>query len=76
MATPPQAIKTSANPWLVLVFLSLGYFMIPLDTTIVNIAIPSIIPALRRAFTIDGGQKLVSGCREVRGSQHVHILDG
>ena len=47
MASPPQAIKTSANPWLVLVFLSLGYFMILVDTTIVNIAIPSIIPRRR-----------------------------
>jgi hypothetical protein len=44
MATAPQAIKTSANPWLVLVFLSLGYFMIRLDTTIVNIAIPASSP--------------------------------
>jgi MFS family permease len=50
MATPPQAIKTSANPWLVLVFLSLGFFMILLDTTIVNIAIPSIIPALHSSL--------------------------
>jgi MFS family permease len=50
MATPPHAIKTSANPWLVLVFLSLGFFMILLDTTIVNIAIPSIIPALHSSL--------------------------
>jgi hypothetical protein len=51
MATPPQAIKKSANLWLVLVFLSLGFFMILLDTTIVNVAIPSIIPALYRRRT-------------------------
>jgi MFS family permease len=50
MASPPQAIKASANQWLVLVFLSLGYFMILLDTTIVNIAIPSIIPALHSSL--------------------------
>jgi EmrB/QacA subfamily drug resistance transporter len=38
------------NPWLVLVFLSLGFFMILLDTTIVNIAIPSIISALHSSL--------------------------
>jgi MFS family permease len=52
MATPPQAIKKSANLWLVLVFLSLGFFMILLDTTIVNVAIPSIIPALHSSLEI------------------------
>src|ERR671937_1124868 len=40
----------SRNPWLVLVFLSLGFFMILLDTTIVNIAIPSIISALHSSL--------------------------
>ncbi len=34
--------KLRENPWAVLVLLSLGFFMILLDTTIVNIAIPSI----------------------------------
>jgi EmrB/QacA subfamily drug resistance transporter len=38
------------NPWLVLVFLSLGFFMILLDTTIVNIAIPSMISALHSSL--------------------------
>ena len=38
--------KGARNPWLVLLFLSLGFFMILLDTTIVNIAIPSIITDL------------------------------
>jgi EmrB/QacA subfamily drug resistance transporter len=41
---------SSRNPWLVLIFLSLGFFMILLDTTIVNIAIPSIIPALHSSL--------------------------
>jgi len=39
--------KTQANPWLILLILCLGFFMILLDTTIVNIAIPSIIDALK-----------------------------
>jgi EmrB/QacA subfamily drug resistance transporter len=34
------------NPWPVLAILCLGFFMILLDTTIVNIAVPSIINAL------------------------------
>jgi EmrB/QacA subfamily drug resistance transporter len=39
--------KGSANPWAVLLVLCMGFFMILLDTTIVNIAIPSIISDLR-----------------------------
>ncbi|BCJ77491.1 MFS transporter [Catellatospora sp. IY07-71] len=35
-----------ANPWLVLFVLCLGFFMILLDTTIVNIAIPDLIDDL------------------------------
>jgi EmrB/QacA subfamily drug resistance transporter len=35
-----------ANPWVVLLVLVLGFFMILLDTTIVNVAIPSIITGL------------------------------
>ncbi|MDQ6918136.1 MAG: DHA2 family efflux MFS transporter permease subunit [Candidatus Dormibacteraeota bacterium] len=35
------------NPWLALLVLCMGFFMILLDTTIVNIAIPSIIDALK-----------------------------
>lgn len=35
-----------ANPWVVLIVLCTGFFMILLDTTIVNIAIPSIIDGL------------------------------
>ena len=37
--------KFHGNPWAVLLVVSLGFFMILLDTTIVNIAVPSIIDA-------------------------------
>src|SRR5579883_1620661 len=42
--------KEQTNPWLVLLVLCLGFFMILLDTTIVNIAIPSIIDALKASL--------------------------
>lgn len=38
------------NPWAVLLVLSMGFFMILLDTTIVNIAIPSIIDDLHASL--------------------------
>lgn len=39
-------IRLRANPWATLVVLSLGYFMTLLDSTIVTIAIPSIIDSM------------------------------
>ncbi len=42
--------KLRNNPWVSLVLLSLGFFMILLDTTIVNIAIPSIIDELKASL--------------------------
>jgi EmrB/QacA subfamily drug resistance transporter len=39
-----------SNPWAVLVVLCMGFFMILLDTTIVNIAIPSIIDSLQASL--------------------------
>jgi EmrB/QacA subfamily drug resistance transporter len=42
--------KLRQNPWVSLVLLSLGFFMILLDTTIVNIAIPSIIDELKASL--------------------------
>lgn len=39
-----------SNPWLVLVVLCAGFFMILLDTTIVNIAVPSIIDGLKASL--------------------------
>jgi EmrB/QacA subfamily drug resistance transporter len=41
-----QENTSRANPWLVLAVMCLGLFMTLLDTTIVNIAIPSIIDGL------------------------------
>ena len=38
--------RARTNPWLVLVVLTTGFFMILLDTTIVNVAIPSMSTAL------------------------------
>ena len=39
--------RARANPWITLLVLCLGFFMVLLDLTIVNIAIPSIIDALK-----------------------------
>src|SRR5574340_350441 len=38
--------QARSNPWLVLVVLTMGFFMILLDTTIVNVAIPSMSDGL------------------------------
>ena len=40
-----QASTSPRNPWLVLVVLTAGFFMILLDTTIVNVAIPAMSSA-------------------------------
>src|SRR5438132_3985027 len=38
--------RARTNPWLVLLVLTTGFFMIMLDTTIVNVAIPAMSTAL------------------------------
>ena len=45
-ASPNTASPRTANPWLVLLVLCLGFFMIMLDTTIVNIAVPAMLDGL------------------------------
>jgi len=42
--------RIATNPWIVLLVMTLGFFMILLDTTIVNIAIPSIEKGLSTSF--------------------------
>ena len=42
--------KYSANPWAVLLVVSLGFFMVLLDLTIVNIAIPNMITKLHASL--------------------------
>jgi predicted MFS family arabinose efflux permease len=56
----PAAAERSRRPWLALFVLCLGTFAILLDTTIVNIALPSMITDLHeRAAT--GGEDLSAG---------------
>jgi EmrB/QacA subfamily drug resistance transporter len=41
-----QAKQSTTNPWLVLIVLCMGFFMIMLDTTIVNVAVPTMLDDL------------------------------
>ena len=42
--------RTSPNPWVILVVVSIGFFMTLLDLTIVNIAIPNMITKLHASL--------------------------
>ena len=42
--------KSRGNPWVVLIVVSLGFFMVLLDLTIVNIAIPNMISRLHASL--------------------------
>src|SRR5215510_14591492 len=46
--TPAALVK---NPWAALGALCIGFFMIMLDTTIVNVAIPAMIKGLSASLT-------------------------
>ena len=48
-ATEPT-VPVGTNPWLILGVLCLGFFMILLDSTIVNVAIPSIVDSLQASL--------------------------
>jgi len=48
---PPPDIRTSGRRWRVLAILCAGLFMLLLDGTIVNIAIPSILEDFRTGFS-------------------------
>src|SRR5271169_1765326 len=42
--------KSGGNPWVILMVVSLGFFMTLLDLTIVNIAIPNMITKLHASL--------------------------
>ena len=42
--------ETTRNPWAILLVLSLGFFMILLDMTIVYVATPSILTSLHTSL--------------------------
>jgi EmrB/QacA subfamily drug resistance transporter len=51
MTATTTPVERRHNPWLVLALLCLGFFMILLDTTIVNIAIPAISDQLHASLS-------------------------
>jgi EmrB/QacA subfamily drug resistance transporter len=52
MTAPAEQVeRRQHSPWLVLLVLCLGFFMILLDTTIVNIAIPAISDSLHASLS-------------------------
>ena len=51
--TPESSLSTPrivVSPWIVLLVVAMGFFMILLDTTIVNVAIPSMITGLQASL--------------------------
>src|SRR5215470_3329745 len=69
----PTGGPPARSPWLVLAVLCLGFFMILLDTTIVNIAVPSLTTGLHasldqvlwivNAYTLVYASLLITGGR-------------
>jgi len=64
-ATSPPSSGRAANPWLVLVIACLAQFMVVLDITIVNIALPSVQRGLH--FSASNLQWIVNGYTLVFG---------
>ncbi len=50
MAAVAPSARTRGNPWVILIVVSLGFFMTLLDLTIVNIAIPNMISKLHASL--------------------------
>src|SRR5262245_2640981 len=50
-ATPESTSGRQASPWLILTVLCVGFFIILLDTTIVNIAVPALTTDLHAVLT-------------------------
>src|ERR1700758_3081931 len=78
--------RTSSNPWLILVIVSLAQFMVILDATIVNVALPSIQRGLHfstdslqwvvNAYTLSFGGFLLLGGRaaDLFGRRRVFVV--
>lgn len=49
-ANPVQLGATPKNPWPPLVIVALGFFVALMDATIVNVAIPTMLPSLHATF--------------------------
>jgi EmrB/QacA subfamily drug resistance transporter len=50
VASVAPSARTRGNPWVILIVVSLGFFMTLLDLTIVNIAIPNMISKLHASL--------------------------
>src|SRR5262245_58330813 len=81
-----RADAAAHSPWLVLAVLCLGFFMILLDTTIVNIAVPSLTTGLQasldqvlwivNAYTLVYASLLITGGRigDLYGAKRLFMI--
>jgi EmrB/QacA subfamily drug resistance transporter len=79
-------MEPKPNPWLALVVLSLGFFVVLLDSTVVNVAIPTMLASLRtsldemlwviNAFLLTFAVLLVTGGRlgDILGQRTLFIV--
>src|SRR5690242_11048168 len=84
--TGDSGTEPRQRPWLVLAILCLGFFMILLDTTIVNIALPAITPSLQaqldqvlwivNAYTLTYAGLLITGGRlgDLYGAKRLFMI--